>query len=79
MGGRCSGNKSDTTQLNNVPNIGSITPVRNPTPKKSVKFSSIDTNVSSPHDILDDDFETEIIEVMNDCMASMSFNFPVSL
>ena len=79
MGTVCSGDKNIERRLIGLQRKKTIPPAKKSTQYQSDHFSKIITNQFSPQEILDDDFETEIVQAITDCMASMPVTSRVSL
>ncbi|CAF1980988.1 unnamed protein product [Rotaria magnacalcarata] len=71
MGTVCSGDKSIELRLIDPRRKNAIPRAEQSTQNPSDHFSKIITNEFSPQGILDDDFETEIVQAITDCMASI--------
>ncbi|CAF3630599.1 unnamed protein product [Rotaria socialis] len=71
MGTVCSGDKSIGLRLRDLRVKDAILRAGQSTRNQSDHFSKIITNEFSPQGLLDDDFETEIVQAITDCMVSV--------
>ncbi|CAF3408367.1 unnamed protein product [Rotaria sp. Silwood1] len=75
MGSACSGHNDNKQHVIYVRNQTKISPVEQPTHSQSDNFSRTNTNTYALQVILDDDFETEIIKAITECMATLPVDF----
>ncbi|CAF0946309.1 unnamed protein product [Rotaria sordida] len=75
MGSTCSGNKDNEQSMSYLKNKPKISLAEQSTQSQSDNFSRTNTHTYAPEDILDDDFEAEIIKATAECMASMHIDF----